>query len=127
KLAPSGIGESGYIVASGTIPYTIRFENKPDATAPARLVTISDVLDEDLDLTTFQFTEITFAGHTIAMPAGLDQYRTQVSLTVGAQLATIVVDGDARVNHETRELTLTVQAFDPLTGWFSEDPLVGLL
>ncbi len=31
------------------------------------------------------------------------------------------------LDFDTRELHLTLQAIDPATGWFPEDPLVGLL
>jgi hypothetical protein len=33
----------------------------------------------------------------------------------------------AALDFETRTLTLTLSALDPLTGWFPEDPLLGLL
>ena len=40
------------------MPYLIQFENDPDAgaTAPAQEVFITDELDADLDLATFEFT-----------------------------------------------------------------------
>ena len=66
--------------AEQSLAYTIRFENKPDATAPAQAVLVTDVLDPDLDLDTFELTEITFAGQTIAIPAGLDHYEAMVQL-----------------------------------------------
>ena len=37
------------------------FENKSEATAPARLVSITDTLDPNLDLNTFELFEIAFA------------------------------------------------------------------
>ena len=41
--------------------------------------------------------------------------------------ANIVVEVDASLDRATRTLTLTLQAFDPATGWYPEDPMVGLL
>jgi len=40
---------------------------------------------------------------------------------------TIVVDVVATVDVATWELSVTLTALDPLTGWFPENPLVGLL
>ena len=72
----------------------IRFENKSDATAPAHIIRVTDTLDEDLDLDTFELTEIGFAGETIAVPGGLNSYKTAIDLTVENEY----VDGsDVRV------------------------------
>jgi len=38
-----------------------------------------------------------------------------------------MVDVQVALDMPTRALTLTLSALDPLTGWFPEDPLVGLL
>ena len=39
----------------------------------------------------------------------------------------IVVNVKASLDRSTRQLTLTLDAVDPATGWFPDDPLVGLL
>src|SRR5207247_2306579 len=103
----------------------IRFENKSDATAPAREVVVTDTLDANLDLSTFQWTEITFANQTISVPYGLNHYETTVD--VNANGTAILAEVEALLDFATRTLTLTLSAIDPLTGWFPEDPLVGLL
>ena len=41
--------------------------------------------------------------------------------------ASIVVNVQASLDRSTRTLSLVLQALDPATGWYSEDPLVGLL
>ena len=125
KLAPAGHGTAGFIQSDSTLDYTIRFENMSDATAPAREVIVTDTLDESLDLDTFELTEIAFADYVISIPPGLDQYEDWVPATVGGQ--EILVEVQAGLDHETRVLTLALRSLDPVTGWFPEDPFVGLL
>jgi len=125
KLAPSGHGDSAFVHADGSLAYTVRFENKSDATAPARQIVVTDVLDPDLDLDTFAFTEIVFGNQVIAVPAGLANYEAWLAITVNG--VSILVDFRATLDRDTRAVTVTLQALDPNTGWFPEDPLVGLL
>ena len=61
KLAPTGFGDAAYIQANSSLSYEVRFENESTATAPARLITVTDTLDPNLDLSTFELTEIDFA------------------------------------------------------------------
>ncbi len=125
KLAPGGHGNAGFIQSDSTLDYTIRFENMADATAPAREVIVTDTLDVNLDLDTFELTEIAFADYVIGIPPGLDQYEDWVPATVGGQ--EILVEVEVGLDHETRVLTLALRSLDPVTGWFPEDPFVGLL
>ncbi len=143
KLGPSGYGSAGYLPAGGVMAYQIRFENQPIATAPAQRVTATDTLDPNLDLSTFELTQIAFANQFIDIPPGLNHYSTQLPVRVqngelfpGPNISflthepcpsCLVVDVDAMFDIPTRTLSLTLTALDPLTGWFPEDPLVGLL
>ncbi|HUT94718.1 MAG TPA: RHS repeat-associated core domain-containing protein [Thermoguttaceae bacterium] len=130
KVAPAGYGEAGFIPAGDLLAYTIRFENVSDATAPAHIITITDTLDDDLDLSTFELTEIAFAGRTIIVPKGLDHYETTLDLHIDNEYVT---NGQLRVEIEvsldlgTRELTCTLAGLDPETGWLPEDILLGIL
>ena len=67
-----------------------------------------------------------FANQTIAIPPGLDSYNAMVPMTTPTG-ASIVVNVQASLDRSTRTLSLVLQALDPATGWYSEDPLVGLL
>jgi RHS repeat-associated protein len=126
KLAPGGFGDAAYIRADSSLAYEVRFENESAATAPARLVSVTDTLDPSLDLSTFELTEIDFANQSIIIPSGLDSYDAMVSMTTPTG-ASIVVNVQARLDHATRVLSLILQALDPATGWYSDDPEVGLL
>jgi hypothetical protein len=46
KAGPPGAGDKGYLATSAPVAYTIFFENKKQATAPAYTVTVRDTLDE---------------------------------------------------------------------------------
>lgn len=144
KLGPSGYGSAGYLPAGGVMAYQIRFENQPSATAPAQRVTVTDTLDPNLDLSTFELTEIAFANQTLALPTGLNHYETRLAFTVTNQTLiplgdatvfalappstnAILVEVAAHLDVPTRLLTLTLTALDPNTGWYPEDPLTGFL
>jgi RHS repeat-associated protein len=145
KLAPGGYDSAVFLPPDRSFAYRIRFENVQDATAPAQQVVVTDVLDEGFDLNTFELSEVTFANQSIPIPYGLSDYQTQFALIgtnataacalvagyPGAQVdwlnGCVLVDVAASLDRVTRTLTLRLDALDPLTGWWPEDPLVGLL
>jgi RHS repeat-associated protein len=125
KLGPAGFGDAAYIQSDNTLSYQVRFENESKATAPARRVLVTDTLDPNLDLNSLSLTEIDFANQTIAIPPGLDHYETTVPMIANG--TSILVQITAALDRDTRQLTLTLDAVDPTTGTFPEDPLIGLL
>ncbi|HOC38234.1 MAG TPA: dockerin type I domain-containing protein [Thermodesulfobacteriota bacterium] len=57
---PEGFGDARWVNATTPFTYTIFFENKAEATAPAQTVVVTDTLDTEMfDLDTFQFGEVT--------------------------------------------------------------------
>ncbi len=125
KLGPIGSGEKAFIASESALNYQVRFENDTAALAPAQRIVVTDTLDSNLDLSSFQLTEIDFADQTIRVPAGLDRYETTVPIMadgVGIQVQVL-----AALDRDTRQLTLTLTALDPATGWLPDSPLVGLL
>jgi RHS repeat-associated protein len=144
KLGPSGYDGAAYLPADGTLAYQIRFENQPSATAPAQRVIVADILNPNLDLSTLELTEIAFANQALAIPAGLNHYETRLAFVVTNQTLiplgdasasalalpptnTILVEVDAHFDVATRRLTLSLTSIDPFTGWYPENPLLGLL
>ncbi|MBE7502048.1 MAG: hypothetical protein HS113_17490, partial [Verrucomicrobiales bacterium] len=144
KLGPSGYGSAGYLPAGGAMAYQIRFENQPSATAPAQRVTVTDTLDPNLDLSTFEWTEIAFANQFLSIPSGLSHYQTRLAYivtnqtllplgdTTGFSLGlwptnSIMVEVDASLDVPTRKTTLSLSTVDPATGWWPENPLIGFL
>jgi RHS repeat-associated protein len=117
----AGYRSQGFISSDSGLPYVIRFENKSTATAPAQMIVVADQLSPNLDLDTFELNEIALGQNVIVLPRGLSYYQT--SLNLGACLTDIEVGLDP----ETRTLTATMMAIDPLTGWLPEDVMTGIL
>jgi hypothetical protein len=63
-LGPAGFGDAHFIRPDLTLEYTIRFENDPNATAPAQRVFIRHQLDDDLDPRTFRVGSFGFGNFT---------------------------------------------------------------
>ncbi len=114
-LGPTGYGGQNFVTGSALTlyPYQINFENSPSATAPAQQVVITDTLDPNLDLSTFQLTEIDFGDTVLTIPPGSQDYQTTVSMTYNGVTFDVVIS--ASLNYQTRELTVTFQSIDPNT------------
>jgi RHS repeat-associated protein/uncharacterized repeat protein (TIGR01451 family) len=125
KLGPGGYGDAVYVPADQPLAYQVDFENQSTATAPAQQVVVTDTLDPNLDLNTFELSYITVANQSIAAPPALDHYEATFPVTANGN--NILVNVRAALDRATRRLTLTLQAVDPATGTFPADPLVGLL
>ena len=123
KSGPGGGGESPFVRA-GDVPsqYTVYFENTPDATAPAQMVTIIDPLDDDLDWRSFRLGEIAFGDTTITVPEGRSFYQTRLGLESG-----LLLDIDAGINIVTGEAVWNFTTIDSDTGEPPTDPMAGFL
>src|SRR5947199_274843 len=93
-------------------PYTITFENESDATAPAQVVTITQTLDSNLDLSTFQLGSVGFGSTVVQIPAGRTSFSGTVDVT--ATLG-VLVKIDAGINLQTGVATWTFSSLDPRT------------
>lgn len=115
KVGPAGVGTAGFI-QSAVLPFTVQFENDPDAgaTAAAQIVTVTDVLDEDLDLASVEFTQFGFGAFAFDVPAGLSRYETTLDLRPDG--INLLVPVRLEVNGVTRVLTATFRSLDPDTG-----------
>jgi hypothetical protein len=112
-LGPAGYGPQNFVADGTPLPYQIDFENAPTATAPAQQVVITDTLDPNLDLSTFQFTEIAFGDTMLMVPPGSQFYQTSVPVTDNGQ--TFDVDIVASLDSDTRQVTVKFQSIDPST------------
>ena len=74
---------------------------------------ITDTLDPNLDLSTFQLTEIAFGDTVLAIPPGSQDYQTTVPMTYNGVSFDVVIN--ASLNYQTRLLTVTFQSIDPST------------
>jgi RHS repeat-associated protein len=79
---PKGYGDKNYIQPDQILAYRIDFENDKEATAPAQQVDITNQLEEKLDWSTFQLTEIGFGDKFVSVPAENGQaFDTRVPMT----------------------------------------------
>ena len=114
-IGPSGYGPSHFISGSAltSLPYQIDFENSPTATAPAQQVAITETLDPNLNLATFQLTEIAFGDTLLAIPPGSQDYNTIVPMTYNGTTFDVVIS--ATLNYQTRQLNVIFRSIDPTT------------
>jgi hypothetical protein len=124
KLGMWGVGENRYILPGRTMDYIIRFENMPDASAPAQEVLIRDTLDTQVfDLSTFELGDITFGDRTVSVPRGLRSFFTRVPLD-DPRFELLI---DANLVMETGIVTWRFTTFDPELNDLPFDPLDGFL
>jgi RHS repeat-associated protein len=128
-VGPAGFGTEGFVDPQAKLPYVINFENAPNAGGPATEISVTQQLDPNLDLDTFELGNFGFGDLTISVPAGRQYYHTRVDLR---QLTTsarqnLFVDVTAELNRETRVVTWTFTSLDPATLDLPIDPFVGFL
>ena len=125
-IGPKGYGPGIFVPGSAItpFPYQIDFENSPTATAPAQEVVITDPLDPNLDLSTFQLTDIGFGNTALSIPPGSQDYQTTVPMTENGVTFDVVIN--ASLDYATRTLTVRFQSIDPQTQ-LPPDVLTGFL
>ena len=114
----NGIGPINHVAEGTGLSYKVEFENMEEATAPAQIVTILDPLSEELDWSTFEFTEIGFGDTVIPLEPGstiVDEV-----MEFGYTDEDYDIDMELHINGEidtTRgEIFMIFQSFDPDTG-----------
>ncbi len=124
KIGPVGFGSSSFVTLDQAFPYRIDFENDKDATAPAQRVTISDHLNSNLDLTTFELSDIGFGDTFITIPKGSQHFATTIEMMQNGK--TFAVEIEVGLRSATGEVFATFQSLDPLTQ-LPPDVLTGFL
>ena len=110
---PPGFGPQRFVSPDITFPYTILFENKPDAAAAAVQVRITQQLDADLDWSTFEVGDFGFGDLQVEVPSGRRSYSTRVDYT---NARGEYVDVTAGIDLVTGIVTWTFVSIDPKTG-----------
>jgi RHS repeat-associated protein len=123
-VGPAGYGDQNWINATQTLPYTIRFENKSDAQAPAHTVTITHPLDDDLDWRTFRIGSFGWGDITITPTNSQPFHAQRIDRTATDGY---YVDISAGLNTQTGEAFWTFTTIDPATGESPTDPFLGFL
>jgi hypothetical protein len=125
KVGSSGVGAAQFLSGEVPMPYAVFFENKPEASAPAQDVVITDPLDvSKFDLSTFQLGPISFGNKTVSPPAGVSEFNPVVDLRPDNDL---LVRINAKLDETTGLLTWRFTSIDPDTLQPTADPLAGFL
>jgi hypothetical protein len=124
-INPDGVGIDHSLTASAVIPYTIRFANNAEAgTTPVAQVTITQLLDADLDLSTFTLSDFGFGNTTIDIPTGTQNFSQRLDLRTTQG---VFVDVNAGLDQSSRVVSWTFTAIDPTTGQPANSAAQGFL
>ncbi|TVQ08228.1 MAG: T9SS C-terminal target domain-containing protein [Balneolaceae bacterium] len=143
KYGPQGVLAERYIASGDSMGYTIFFENKPEATAPAQIVIITDTLDVAVvDLATFSFGIVAWTDTSAVLQpdtsgtngsggmngSGGAPYAFRASADVDLRPAMhLVVRIEADLDPVTGVITWVFSSLDPETLEPTPDPLAGFL
>ena len=125
-IGPEGFGDAGWIAASSTMGYMIRFENAADASAPAQEVVITQQLDSDLDWRTFRIDDFGFGDQIIEVDGKSAFYQKRLDFT-GDPTRGYFLDVSASVDISTGIVTWKLTTIDPNTGDVPQEASIGFL
>jgi len=124
-IGPASYGDANWVSGSARLEYTILFENDPVfATAPVQFLTITQDLDNDLDIRTFRLGSFGFAGMIFDVPENTALYQARLDLT---DTLGLYIDVLAGIDVVSGKAEWTFTAIDPATGRIPSDPTVGFL
>ena len=125
KAGPKGIADANYIRKSPLIDYTIYFENKDTAKAPAQEIRITDTLDTGVfDVQQFSFKSLTLADTTIELLAGLREFAVDIDRRPQMD---IIVRATGRIDTTAGVINWLLKALNPETMSDNEHADLGVL
>ena len=125
KIGSDGTGPEHWVHGLDPAAYQILFENKPQATAPAHEVVITDQLDlARFDLATFSFGPVTFGDFGVQTPPNVSEFSKDVDMR---PTRNVIVRVGGQLDLVSGLVTWHFLSLDPATGLPSEDPDQGFL
>jgi hypothetical protein len=121
---PTGYGAEKWVNAIEPLDYTIRFENVATASAPAKIVTVTQQLDADLDWRSFRLDSFSWGDIYISVPKNSAFFSQRID--VRNQYG-VYVDVSASIDIRTGIAKWELRAIDPTTGDIPLDPTKGFL
>jgi Ca2+-binding RTX toxin-like protein/protocatechuate 3,4-dioxygenase beta subunit len=112
-IGPKSFGTDKWIDADKPLNYTILFENKSTATAPAQQVVVTQQLDANLDWRTFRIDDYGWGGAIYDLPGDRAFYNKRIDLTATKGY---YVDVFATIDTTTGIATWKLSTIDPKTG-----------
>ncbi len=123
-VGPGGYSDQRWITSQEVLRYVIHFENVSNATAAAQFIVVTNQMDSDLDLATFELDQFGFGTNVFDIPAGLNSYSKRIDMR---QENGLYVDFSANLDVNTGVATWRFDSIDPITGLATEDPIAGFL
>ena len=123
-VGPYGFGDENWVTATQTLPYTIRFENDASASAPAQQIVITQLLDPDIDPTSFSLGDFGWGSFHFSIPGNTTFYSQLLDLS---EQCGYFVDVTAFIDIETATATWSFTTIDPATGERPTNPEIGFL
>ncbi|MBX9719295.1 MAG: hypothetical protein K2X36_10715, partial [Microbacteriaceae bacterium] len=124
QTGPFVADTGGYVPAGEALPFTVQFQNDPEATTSVGEVRVVVDLDPDLDARTFRLGDLKVGDISLAIPAGRAVFQGEFDFV---RTRGFVLRVSAGVDVATHKATWLIQAIDPLTGEVVTDPARGLL
>jgi len=125
-IGPSGFGSTNYIKKQNIVPYTVLFENKSEATAPAHIVTITDTLDlAKFDIDRFGFSAFGW-GDSIYSPSGNESKEFSMDIDMRPEM-NLIARVSGKLDTLNGVVTWEFLSLNPETMNVEEDPLIGFL
>jgi RHS repeat-associated protein len=113
KLGPNGVGAGKHVLSGAALSYRIDFENEASASAPAQEVIITDQLNPNLDLATFQLTDLGFGDQMIFVPPNRQHFETTVVMACCGEYFQVQVEAGLRL--DSGQVYATFRSIDPAT------------
>ena len=115
---------SGTIPAGQPLPFTVNFQNDPEATTSPGEIRITTQLDPGLDPRSFRLGDIQIGDIDIHIPSNMALFQGDFDFTSSNGF---IVRVSAGVDLQTGIATWLIEAINPVTGLVITNPAVGLL
>jgi RHS repeat-associated protein len=113
-VGPNGYGSQSYVSITSLLPYRINFENATNALVPAQVVSVSNQLSANLDLSTFALASIGFGNQFFQIPANSQHYQQTVHMTYHAVAFDVQIE--AGINLANGVVYANFRSIVPATG-----------
>ena len=116
--------DNGFIPAGQPLPFTVNFQNAPQASTSPGEIRITTQLDPSLDPSSFRLGDIKIGDIDISIPSNMALFQGDFDFT---QTNGFILRVSAGVDVQTGIATWLLEAIDPLTGEVISNPEKGLL
>ncbi len=116
--------DNGYIPNGQALPFTVNFQNDPEATTSPGEIRITTQLDPSLDPRTFRLGDIQIGDIDIQIPSNLGLFQGDFDFTSSNGF---IVRVSAGVDLQSGTATWLIEAINPVTGLVITNPADGLL